>query len=79
MEERDVSEDREEEEEASTEQERIQNEEEEQWIWRNGLLVRVKSRIEVLTKKVTILMLNKKKERCSGGQLQQLHRESRQC
>jgi len=52
MEERDVSEDREEEEEASTEQERIQNEEEEQWIWRNGLLVRVKSRIEVLTKKV---------------------------
>ena len=51
----------------------------EQWIWRNGLLVRVKSRIEVLTKKVTILMLNKKKERCSGGQLQQLHRESRQC
>merc|ERR1711962_452213 len=34
-------------------QERVHNEEEEQWIWRNGLLVRVKSRIEVLTKKVT--------------------------
>merc|ERR1712012_218169 len=33
-------------------QERGHNEEEEQWIWRNGLLVRVKSRIEVLTKKV---------------------------
>merc|ERR1711953_559398 len=33
-------------------QERMHNEEEEQWIWRNGLLVRVKSRIEVLTKKV---------------------------
>merc|ERR1711962_337822 len=32
--------------------ERGHNEEEEQWIWRNGLLVRVKSRIEVLTKKV---------------------------
>jgi len=51
MEERDVSGERGEVAE-STEQERIQNEEEEQWIWRNGLLVRVKSRIEVLTKKV---------------------------
>jgi len=51
MEERDMSGSREEVVEG-TEQERIQNEEEEQWIWKNGLLVRVKSRIEVLTKKV---------------------------
>ena len=29
----------------------------EQWIWRNGLLVRVKSRIEVLTKKVMKMVL----------------------
>jgi len=48
MEERDVSERVVE----VADQERGHNEEEEQWIWRNGLLVRVKSRIEVLTKKV---------------------------
>ena len=29
----------------------------EQWIWRNGLLVRVKSRIEVLTKKVIMISM----------------------